>query len=144
MPKLFFRWIKNESQDLDMAKEKKLVYTENGKPSNKARWLFEEGATYQAGTSILKDRTLVVFDFGEDGAETIKNKDNQIDFESGEFKGEAQHPDKVITKSNEQGAYGVGKTIISRLKVVSTRLATKKEVARALSLNEMEVKEQKW
>ena len=41
---LFFRWIKKTSPDLAAAKNQKLVYSNNGKPSNKACWVTEQGA----------------------------------------------------------------------------------------------------
>lgn len=141
---IFFRWIKNSSPDLAAAKNKKLVYSNNGNFSNKACWIFEDGAAYKAGANIRKERTLVAFDFGSAGDEVIKNVENHIDFESPEFKGEAAHPRQVIVKSNEPGAYGVGGMIVGLIGVVNTRLATKKEVAKALDLNILEVTDQSW
>jgi hypothetical protein len=141
---LFFRWIKKSSPDCQAAKNGKLVYSNNGKPSNKACWLAEEGSTYQAGTSIRHERVLVVFDFGPAGDEVIKNPENHIDFESPEFKGEAKHPYQVIVKSNERGAYGVGGCIVGHLGIRSVRLARKEEVAKALGLSPREVQEQSW
>jgi hypothetical protein len=141
---LFFRWIKKTSPDLAAAKNKKLVYSNNGKPSNKACWISEAGAAYQPGATIRKERILVAFDFGSAGDTVIKNKENHLDFESEDFKGEAQHPYKIIVKSNEPGAYGVGGAILGHIGVVSTRLASVKEIAKALGLSEREVTAQSW
>lgn len=141
---LFFRWIKKTSPDCQAARNGKLVYSNDGRPSNKACWLFEQGAKYQPGASIRHERVLVAFDFGAAGDSVIKNSENHIDFESSAFKGEAKHPDKVIIKSNEPGAYGVGGMIVGLIGVVSVRLATKKEVAASLGLSEREVEAPSW
>ena len=58
----------------------------------------------------------------------------------GYFKGETKHPTEVIIKSNERGAYGIGAMIRGFLQVSSIRLATKREVADALGVSQLEVK----
>jgi len=140
MSKTFYRWIKNPSHDLQQALEcNKLVYTDNGKPSCKARWLTEKGADYVPNKRLMKDRVLVVFELSDVSANFIRNKTNQIDFEETSFKGEAKHPKKVIVKSNEKGAYGVGMDLCTSLVITATRVATKKEYAKVLDLKEIEI-----
>jgi hypothetical protein len=141
---LFFRWIKKGSADLAAAKNKRLLYTNHGDPSDKCFWVFEKGARYEAGSRLRRDRVLVAFDFGDMGEEVIKNRENWIDFEDANFEGEAEHPRQIIVKSNEPGAYGVGADILGHLYVKEARLATQKEVAKSLNLNEKEVSKQSW
>lgn len=140
MSKTFYRWVKNPSSDLNQALEcNKLVYTNNGKPSRKARWLTEKGADYVPNKRLMKDRVLVVFELSDGSAAFIKNKTNQISSEDTSFNGEAKHPKKIIVKNNEKGAYGVGMDLCTGLVITSTKVATKKEYAKVLKLNEMEI-----
>lgn len=86
----------------------------------------------------MNERTLLVFDFGSQTEAVIKNESNFIDFESSEFKGETRHKAQVIVKRNEKGAYGIGAMIRGFL-TPKISLASKKEMATALGLNEREI-----
>jgi hypothetical protein len=104
-----------------------------------------EKSEYKPDVGVSRDRLLLVFDFGPDGDAIITNKMYHLDFESSKFKGEAQHPTLIIVKNNEKGGYGIGTTVRESLKVKDIRLATKKEMAWALSKKELEIKlHQKW
>ncbi|CBS87142.1 protein of unknown function [Azospirillum lipoferum 4B] len=93
----------------------------------------------------MKDRILLAFDFGEHYTTVVTNPENFVDFESEEFKGETRHPTQVIIKSNEAGAYGIGAMIRGFLMIRDIRLATRKEMATALGLKEIEVPAgQRW
>ena len=62
------------------------------------------------------------------------------------FLGEAKHPSMVIWKRNEVGAYGIGANFRPFLTIKAIRLATLKEMAKALGLSqkEVDVTNQKW
>jgi hypothetical protein len=147
---LFLSWRDNHSQDglADIAnwKLKKFTYTWQGKPSEKAFWVFEETSAYKPDKNITKDRALIVFDFGVMGDGVIKLAENKITSEDTGFVGEAKHPSLVIWKNNEQGAYGIGANLRPFLTVVDIRLANHKQMATALGLNTREVDytNQKW
>jgi len=87
----------------------------------------------------MTGRVLVVFELSDVSSKYIKNKANQIDFEDANYKGEAKHPKKIIIKSNEKGAYGVGMDLCADLVITATRVATKKEYAKVLDLKEIEI-----
>jgi hypothetical protein len=142
---IFYRWTEKNSPDIPNFKTRKLTYTYGGTSSSKAFWVFESSSEYRPGAGIMKDRILLAFDFGNMDTTVIKNQENWIDFESEDFKGETRHPAQIIIKSNERGAYGIGALVRGFLTVSAIRLATKKEVADALGLSQMEVKSnQTW
>jgi hypothetical protein len=143
---LFFRWIKKTATtDLHAAKNGKLVYSEAGKTSKKCCWVYAEGAKYKGGRSIVRERTLVVFEFSAEDTAKIKNPANHIDHQSPGWIGEAHHPDKVIVKSNEGDAYGIGCGMLVTMLPLSVRLATKEEVAKGLGKSKLEIRdEQRW
>ena len=63
-----------------------------------------------------------------------------MDFENPEFGGENKHPWMIIVKNNEPGAYGIGRYRQATTNFhTKSRYATKKEVAKALGVSEMEV-----
>ncbi len=143
---IFYRWIKNGSYDLMKALEHNtLTYTEYDKTkkaprvSNKARWIFIKGGSYFGSKNIMKDRLLVVFTLSIDSSQIITNSKNHVNFED-DFVGEAKHLNKIIVKNNEPGAYGVGCSICPHLNIISTRVATKKEYARVIGCNTIEIK----
>lgn len=143
MSKLY-SWVDKKSVDLENWKKNDWTYTWNKIASNKAFWVFEEKSDYKPAKNIMKNRILLVFDIGEKLVSVIKNKDNQIDFESDKFKGETKHENQIIVKSNEKGAYGIGRMVRESLKV-KISLASKEEVAAALGLKPIEVpKKQTW
>lgn len=105
-----------------------------------ALWIFDLEQRYRAGNNIAnRNSVLIRYILDETATQNIKMI-KHVEFESGEFKGEAKHPMEIIVKNNEVGAYGVGK---SRQHFtnhhVRTRYATRKETAKALGLNELEV-----
>jgi hypothetical protein len=139
-----YSWVDKKSVDLENWKKNDWTYTWNKIASNKAFWVFEEKSDYKPAKNIMKNRILLVFDIGEKLVSVIKNKDNQIDFESDKFKGETKHENQIIVKSNEKGAYGIGRMVRESLKV-KISLASKEEVAAALGLKPIEVpKKQTW
>jgi len=149
----YFRWTKTDSPNLRLWREnpQKIQYLWNGKESRKAFWVFAEGSSYHASTTVRRGRTLVAFDFTDEGDTIIRHKDNAIYFgynKTPTMIGEAAHPNGVIWKSNEPDAYGIGCVIREwlspRLERNGIRQATKKEVAKALGLREREVAWEKW
>jgi hypothetical protein len=147
---IFFSWRDNKSTDgvADIAnwKVKKFTYTWKGSPSEKAFWVFEATSSYKPDKNITKDRALIVFNFADMGESVIKLPENRIYSEDPAFAGEAKHPSMVIWKNNETGAYGIGANLRPFLTVGAIRLATIKEMAKALGLSEREVDvtNQKW
>ncbi len=140
-----YRWTDANSPDIPNYKSKKLTYSYGGRSSDKAFWVFDKNSAYRPGKGIMKDRILLAFDFGEHYTTVVANPDNFINFESEDFKGETRHPTQVIVKSNEAGAYGIGAMIRGFLMVRDIRLATRKEMAAALGLKEIEVPAgQRW
>ena len=140
MAKNYFRWIKADSADLAaIIKKAKLQYTAGGRPSNKAFFVFEFTKAYRPSSSVVSGRVLVGFELTPAG-QRILDAAPRIDFEDSSFRGEARHPTQVIVKQNEQGALGIGKDVLAQLreKIERRWIANKKEVAKALGLNEIE------
>src|SRR5262245_20475420 len=112
---IFFSWRDNKSEDgvadITNWKVKKFTYTWKGSSSAKAFWVFEATSEYKPDKNITKARALIVFDFADHGDSVIKLPENRINFESENFAGEAKHPNMVIWKNNEPGAYGIGANI---------------------------------
>ena len=133
---LFARWVPKE-----YAAEALAAGLESHNTS--AMWIFDLDSTktsgYRPGRRIVKGACLIVYDLDDIATENVKNV-GHINFESVHFKGEAQHPNYIIVKNNEPGAYGLGK---SRQKPTNshttTRYGTREEVARVLKLKEDEV-----
>ncbi|MEM5403205.1 hypothetical protein [Paraburkholderia unamae] len=127
-----FRWIPR--QHALTAVEEKLM-SHNGS----ALWVFDLEQSYRLGQAISGNAWLVAYDLDRTAETNIKNRQH-VDFESEDFRGEAAHPADIIVKENEKGAYGIGRMRQSTTKFhVTARFATKKEVARALRLKEVEV-----
>ena len=138
---LYYRWTDKTSPDMANYRNGAFSWTFNGVRSRKAFWVFKLDSEYKPNRSIQKDRILLVFDFGDRGTRVIEDTaDNRIDSatENG-FKGETQHPMKVISKQNERGAFGIGASLLEFLQPARIRLATRKEIAKALGISELEV-----
>jgi hypothetical protein len=104
-------------------------------------WVFDLKGAYRPGHAISGNAYLVAYDLDKTAATNIKTRQH-IDFESEAFKGEKHHPADVIVKENEKGAYGIGRMRQCHTQLHTTaRFATKKEIAKALGLREIEVPE---
>lgn len=134
----YYRWIKAGSEDLTAARQRRLQYTqEHG--SEKCFWVFDMEKEYRPREGLVQGRILVHLNFDEASHRKITDPRNWIysedTFNEGiSFKGEAKHPDRVIVKQNEQGAYGIGITLLAELTVVSTALADLRTVGKALGI----------
>ncbi len=138
---LYYRWTEKTSPDMASYKTGQFSWTYKGMRSRKAFWVFKLGSGYRPSRGIQDERILLVFDFGDRGTRVIEDTaDNLIYSEDEDFSGEAQHPMKVIQKRNEQGAFGIGASLLEFLQPARIRLATKKEIADALGLKLIEVK----
>jgi hypothetical protein len=126
---VFARWVPRDFAEA--AIEAGLV-SHNGS----AMWIFELTQNYRPGNRIAKGSCLVAYELDDTATNNVKNV-LHIDFEDDDFKGEGKHPNNIIVKNNEPGAYGIG---VLRQKItnyhVTTRYATKKEVAKALGFSE--------
>ena len=126
----FYRWVRaNHAEDSLLA---------GFKAHNKsALWVFEMAGHYRPGMA-QRGYVLIAYELDETATYNIRNVEH-INFEDG-FLGESKHPRNIIIKENEPGAYGVGQMRQHFTNPhVRTRYATKKEVAKALNLNEMEI-----
>jgi hypothetical protein len=75
---------------------------------DKAIWFATKGGAYDAGFAEDRPwRVTVQVQVTEDTS--------LINFESSAFRGEAEHPNEVIIKENERGAYGIGRKMIDKL-----------------------------
>jgi len=152
----YFRWTKTDSPNLKLWREnpQKIQYFWNGKESRKAFWIFSEKSDYKASASIQKNRTLVAFDFTDEGDTIIQHPDNAVYFGYGSDKlpvmiGETDHPNGIIWKSNEKDAFGIGRIIREwlgpRLKKPGIRQATKEETRKALGKGKLDdISWKKW
>ena len=139
MATTYYRWIKSSSADLTTALERQQLrstYLKKGelKESKSALWLFQMGANcYIPRAGISSDRTLVKITYKAEGETIMEHPDNHIDFESSDFSGEAGHPLKIIVKSNEIGARGIGSKILEFLNARISRIeiASSKEIQKA-------------
>jgi len=126
----YFRWIA-PGPDLIRAKAKSLQVSASPRT---ACWIFDMSGLWKPSSSISSDRVLVAFTFTDLGQQLIVDQSKWIRFPGEAFLGEAQHPNGVIVKSNEPGAYGVGASVLKDLNICikETRLADLREVAKAL------------
>ncbi|WP_115527795.1 MULTISPECIES: hypothetical protein [Xanthomonas] len=132
----FFRWVpkKHASDALSFG-----LVSHNGS----AMWVFGmgPGQSYRPGQAIYRDAYLVAYELDEVATINITTS-HHINFESSNFAGEAAHSSEVIIKSNEPGAFGIGKMRQRNTNTkthVRTSYATKREVARALQKSELEI-----
>ena len=144
MSDLVFHWHEKNGADIASYKTEEFTYTYQGKTSAKAFWVFDLDSEYRPGSGIMKSSVLLVFDFGPQTREVIRNVENHVDFETADFMGETGHPWQIIVKSNEGGAYGIGAKVRAFLIPKSIRLATKTETAKALGKSEKDVLTQSW
>lgn len=106
-----------------------------------AMWIFDLAQEYRPGSGVTHGAVLVAYDLDKVAVTNVTTR-GHIDFEDEAFGGEAAHPDEIIVKHNERGAYGLGRRRQAITNMHTTaRYATKKEVAKALKLNEKEVDE---
>ena len=126
----YFRWIA-PGQDLTQAKAKVLQVSASPRT---AYWIFDMAGQWKPSAGISGDRVLVAIAFTDPGQQIIADQSKWIRFPGSAFIGEAQHPDGIIVKSNEPGAYGVGAAVLKELNrcIKETRLADLKEMAKAL------------
>jgi hypothetical protein len=128
---LFYRWA--PSEHAEKAIENGLV-SHNGS----AMWIFSLASVYRPGAAISKDACLIAYDLDAIATNNVQSVEH-IDFEAENFTGENGHPRQIIVKNNEPGAYGIGRGRQAATNHhAKTRYATKKEVARALGLKEIE------
>jgi len=92
------------------------------------------GNQYKPTVGVSTDRVLVAIVFTGSGEQMVADQAKWIRFPGAAFLGEAQHPDGVIVKTNEPGAYGIGRNALRGLNgcISETRLANPREVAKAL------------
>jgi hypothetical protein len=145
-----YRWIAT-GPDLDAAKQR--VLQASASPRS-ACWIYRFGDPASgAYMPTFAGRVLVVFVFSPAGEPILQDQRKWIRFPDGpQYKGEAQHPEKIIIKSNEPGAYGIGRDVLPILNqhIIETRLADRQEMSTALgrSVPQSQVaermKNQKW
>jgi hypothetical protein len=142
----YFRWIA-PGPDLMMAKVKVLQVSASPRT---ACWIFDMAGLWKPSVGISSDRVLVAFTFTDLGQQIITNQSRWVHFPGQGFIGEAKHPDGIIVKSNEPGAYGIGAAILKELNVCikEARLADLKEMAKALGKPtahaQLRMRLQKW
>lgn len=129
--KPFFRWVPKTAADAAI---------ENGiiAHNHSAMWIFDPQQPYRP--TMTQNAFLIVFEFDEIATQKLLNPEGFKNFEDDDFKGEGAHDRQVIIKANEQGAYGMGvlRQHWSRWHI-KARYATRKEVAKALGVREIEV-----
>jgi hypothetical protein len=99
-----------------------------------AYWIFDTTDRWKPSVGVSTDRVPVAVTFIDPGQQLIRDPSRWIRFPGSAFHGEAQHPDGVIVKTNEPGAYGIGHNALRDLNrcIKETRLADLREVAKAL------------
>jgi hypothetical protein len=128
----FFRWVPKEHA----AKAIELGLVSH---NASALWIFDLTGTYRPSADISRNAYLLAYDLDDTATINVSTRDH-IDFESSDFRGEARHPAHVIVKANEPGAYGLGKMRQGLTNLhATTGYATRKEVAKALGIQEREV-----
>lgn len=128
----FFRWV--PKQHAEKAIELGLL-SHNGS----AMWMFDLDHDYRPRPGISRNAYLIAYDLDETATINVKSRDH-ISFEDESYVGEGAHPAKIIVKDNEPGAYGLGRMRQGLTNHhTTTGYATKKEVAKALELSEIEV-----
>jgi hypothetical protein len=143
----YYRWFAR-GPDLDAVKSKSLQVSASQRT---ACWIFDM-SDYVPSAGVHGDRVLVAIVLNQRGDSILADRSKWIRFPGVAFKGEAQHPDKVIVKSNEPGAYGVGQSMLKELAkcIREVRLANREEMAKALgkaipqSQIDIRMQQQKW
>lgn len=76
---------------------------------NNAVWFMTNGGNYTADFASGREWKVTIY-------VVINQATPLIHAEHEDFDGEAQHPNQVIVKNNEPGAYGIGREIIKKFK----------------------------
>ena len=126
----YFRWIA-PGPDLAQAKIKMLQVSASPRI---AYWVFDMAGQWKPSVGVSSDRVLVGITLTDRGQQIMMDQTKWIRFPGSAFIGEAQHPNGIIVKTNEPGAYGIGATVLKELNgcIKETRLADLKEMAKAL------------
>jgi hypothetical protein len=106
--KTLVRYATEQEHD-EFVKRKRYSVVNYGGSRDKAIWFATKGGQYDAGFAANRPWCVIV-------RVQVNNETSLINFEAEEFKGEAAHPDEVIVKENERGAYGIGRNLIDSLK----------------------------
>lgn len=126
----YFRWI---ARGPDLVQARMKVLQVSASPRT-AYWVFDISGEWKPSTSVSDDRVLVAITFNEAGVRIIGNRARWIRFPI-PARGEADHPTEIMVKTNEPGAYGIGRDVLRELNngcVTATRLADLREMAKAL------------
>jgi hypothetical protein len=143
----YYRWIA-KGVDLDAAKRKMLQVSASPRH---CCWIFDM-SEYKPSAGIQADRVLVAFVCNAAGESMINDTSKHVDFLSTEYKGDTKHPDGIIIKPNEPGAYGVGQSLLKDLNgcIKEAKLADRKELSKALGRSipqsqiDIRMRNQKW
>jgi hypothetical protein len=143
----YYRWIAR-GPDLQAAQQRTLQVSASPRH---ACWIFDM-SSYMPSGGVHTDRVLVAIIFNPGGDTILADSSKWIRFPGAKFKGEAQHPDGIIVKSNEPGAYGIGHVLLQELNkcIREIRLANRQELSRALgravpqSQVEIRARSQRW
>jgi len=142
----YFRWFAR-GPDLQAIKHKRLQVFASPRT---ACWVFDMADRWKPSSGVSRDRVLVAIVFNEKGVALIRDQSKWIRFPGSAFLGDAQHPNAVIVKSNEPGAYGIGHALLGELNacIRDTRLADVREVAKSLGKSTTQVQDrmrlQRW
>jgi hypothetical protein len=125
----YYRWI---ARGLDLQAAQRGSLQISASPCT-AYWIFDLSNYIPSGT-VQGERVLVAIVFNSSGEAIIADQSRWVRFPGTAFRGEAQHPDRIIVKSNEPGAFGVGQLLLQELNrsVREVRLANREELAGAL------------
>ena len=126
----YFRWI---APGPDLAQAKIKILQVSASPRI-AYWVFDMAGQWKPSVGVSSDRVLVGITLTDRGQQIMMDQTKWIRFPGSAFIGEAQHPNGIIVKSNEPGAYGIGAAVLKELNgcIKETRLADLKEMAKAL------------
>ena len=115
------RWA-TENEHKQFVKDDSYAKVKHKGSTNNAVWFATEGTKSTYVPDFAKDRPWKVTVSVEISRET-----RLVNFEAQppKWKGEAKHPDEVIVKENEVGAYGIGRSLIDRLRPAWTPLPKK-------------------
>jgi hypothetical protein len=102
------RYATEEEHD-GFVKSKRYSPVSYGGSKDKAIWFATQGGKYDAGFAEGRPWKVTV-------RVGLTEQTPFIHAEAAEFKGEAGHRDQVIIKNNEEGAYGIGRDFIDKLK----------------------------
>ena len=97
-----------EGEHTEFLRTKRYSVVNYGGSRDKAIWFTTLGGAYDAGFAASRPWRVIVNVLVNEGTPLIN-------FESDKFDGEAAHPNHVILKENEKGAYGIGRKMIDKL-----------------------------